>query len=210
MWRKFYSSKKKPSRFGYSGQQNRQAYNQAYNQNDNKSYNKEQKQEIVRTLKKQIEKSKSIVFANFDALEVKENEVLRKELKKENSEYMVAKKTLMNLAFAEAKIENLSIKDFEGRVAVVFGYEDEVAPAKIVNDFKKDHKDNIDFVGGILENKFLRKEEVSALAQLPSKQELYAQIVGSLNAPVSGFVNVLVGNIRGLLNVLKAVEEKKA
>ncbi len=172
--------------------------------------NKEQKQEIVRTLKKQIEKSKSIVFANFDALEVKENEVLRKELKKENSEYMVAKKTLMNLAFAEAKIENLSIKDFEGRVAVVFGYEDEVAPAKIVGEFKKTHKDNIDFLGGILENKYLNKEEVSALSKLPSKQELYAKIVGSLNAPVSGFVNVLAGNLRGLVTVLKAIEEKKA
>ena len=123
---------------------------------------------------------------------------------------MVAKKTLMNLAFAEAKIENLSIKDFEGRVAVVFGYEDEVAPAKIVGEFKKTHKDNIDFLGGILENKYLNKEEVSALSKLPSKQELYAKIVGSLNAPVSGFVNVLAGNLRGLVTVLKAIEEKKA
>lgn len=172
--------------------------------------NKEQKKEIVRTLKTHIEKAKSIVFANFDALEVKENEILRKNLKKENSEYMVAKKTLMNLAFVDTKIDNLNVKDFEGRVAAIFGYEDEVAPAKIVGEFKKTHEDNIDFLGGILENKYLNKEEVTALAKLPSKQELYAKIVGSLNAPVSGFVNVLAGNLRGLVNVLKSIEEKKA
>ena len=172
--------------------------------------NKEQKQEIVRTLKKQIEKSKSIVFASFDGLEVKENEILRKELKKENSEYVVAKKTLMNLAFEDAKIDNLNVRDFEGRVAAIFGYEDEVAPAKIVGEFQKTHEDNIDFLGGILENKYLSKEEVTALSKLPSKQELYAKIVGSLNAPISGFVNVLAGNLRGLVTVLKAIEEKKA
>jgi len=172
--------------------------------------NKEQKKEIIETLKNQIKKSKSIVFASFDGLKVKENEVLRKELKKENSEYVVAKKTLMDLAFKDVKIDGLNIKDFEGRIAAVFGYEDEVAPAKIINDFRKTHKDNISFVGGVLENKFLKKEEVSALAELPSKQELYAKIVGSLNAPISGFVNVLAGNLRGLVNVLKAIEDKKA
>jgi len=171
---------------------------------------KEQKQEIIRTLKKHIENSKSIVFASFDGLEVKENEILRKELKKENSEYVVAKKTLMDLAFKDSKIENLNVKNFEGRVAAVFGYEDEVAPAKVVGEFQKTHKDNIDFLAGILENKFLNKDEVTALSKLPGKQELYAKIVGSLNAPVSGFVNVLAGNLRGLMNVLKAIEEKKA
>jgi large subunit ribosomal protein L10 len=116
----------------------------------------------------------------------------------------------MNLAFQDVKIEGLNVKDFEGRVAAIFAYEDEIAPAKIVDEFKKTHDDNIDFVGGILENKFLSKEEITVLAKLPSRQELYAKIVGSLNAPVSGFVNVLAGNLRGLVNVLKAIEEKKA
>jgi len=103
----------------------------------------------------------------------------------------------------------LDPRKFEGRVAVVFGYEDEVAPAKIVAEFQKEHEDKVGFIAGILENKLLNAEEVSALSKLPSKRELYAKIVGSINAPVSGFVNVLAGNIRGLVNVLKAVEEKK-
>ncbi len=110
-----------------------------------------------------------------------------------------------------AKQETL---EFKGKVAAIFGYSDEVAPAKIVNDFRKgldkDSATKIEFLGGVLENKFIASEAVDNLAKLPSKQELYAKMVGSMNAPVSGFVNVLAGNIRNLVNVLKAVEEKKA
>jgi len=60
-----------------------------------------------------------------------------------------------------------------------------------------------------LDGKFLSQSQVEALAKLPSKQELYAKLVGSLNAPISGFVNVMAGNLRGLVTVLKSVAEKK-
>lgn len=171
---------------------------------------KEQKQQILDGLSERIGRSKSVVFAKFDALGVKENEELRQKLKDENSEYLVAKKTLLGLAFKDQNIEGLNPKELDGRIAAIFGYEDEVAPAKVLDEFKKDHKEKIDFVCGVLENKLLSASEVEALAKLPSKAELYAKLVGSLNAPVSGFVNVLAGNIRGLVNVLKAIEEKKA
>lgn len=168
-----------------------------------------QKQEILRDLSEKIKKAKSVVFAKFGNLTVKENEELRSALKKENSEYYVAKKTLMDISFKDSKIEGLNIKEMDGRVAVIFGYEDEVAPARIIDEFQKTHEDKIEFSAAILENKLLGAEEVTALAKLPSKQELYAKIVGSINAPVFGFVNVLAGNLRGLVNVLKAIEEKK-
>jgi len=172
-----------------------------------------QKQEILRTLEKKIEKSKSVVFAEFDSLGVKDNEELRNNLREVDSEYVVTKKTLLSLVFEKEKIENLDIKTFEGKIATVFAYKDEVAPARVIDKFQekdKVNKEKIKFVAGILENKFLNTAEVTALAKLPSKEELYAKIVGSLNAPVSGFVNVLAGNIRGFVNVLKAIEEKKA
>lgn len=172
---------------------------------------KKQKQEIVSALKDKIDKAKSIVFTSFEGLTVADNEDLRKDLRESGSEYCVAKKTLMDIAFKGYK--DLSPKGFEGKIAAIFGYQDEVAPAKAVSDFKKklsdEQKDKISFVGGILENKFITKEEVDNLSKLPSREELYAKIVGSINAPVSGFVNVLAGNIRGLLNALKAIEEKK-
>jgi len=168
-----------------------------------------QKGEIMRNLTERIKKSKSIVFAGFNALGVKDNEALRLQLRAENGEYYVAKKTLLERALKEQGIENLDTKSLEGKLAVIFSYEDEVSPAKVVDAFRKDKEDKIFFLGGILEGKLLSKTEVEALAKLPSKHELQARLVGTLNAPISGFVNVLAGNIRNLVNVLKAIEEKK-
>lgn len=173
--------------------------------------NKIQKQEILRNLSEKFKKSKSVVFAGFNALTVKDNEILRDQFRKENSEYYVAKKTLMNLAFKD-QINDLNVRSMDGKLAAIFSYEDEVAPAKIIANFRKDKEkaDKIFFLGGILENKLLSKAEMEALSQLPSKLELQAKLVGSLNAPISGFVNVLAGNLRSLVGVLKAISEKKA
>lgn len=172
---------------------------------------KEQKKEILRDLAEKVSKAKSVIFAKFNKLTVKENQNLRNELKKETGEYYVAKKTLMGLAFKDLKIEGLDIKNFAGQIAAVFGYGDEAAPAKTVALFKKklEDKEKIEFIGGILEGKFVTAEQVNALSNLPGRQELYAKIVGSLNAPISGFANVLAGNLRSLVYVLKMIEEKK-
>jgi len=169
-----------------------------------------QKGEISRTLSEKIKKAKSMVFAGFNALGVKDNENLRAKLRAENSEYYVAKKTLLNRALQDNKLD-INVRDFDGKVAAIFSYEDEVAPAKILGNFRKDKdkEGKIFFLGGILEGKLLSKKEVENLSALPSKTELYAKLVGSLNAPISGFVNALAGNLRNLVNVLKAIEEKK-
>ena len=171
---------------------------------------REQKRDILKSLSEKISKANSIIFAGFNSLGVKENEDLRKNLKSENSEYFVTKKTLLNLALKENKLDDVDVKNFDGKIATIFGYGDEIAPAKIVDKFSIGLEgEKICFVGGVLDNKFINADEIKALAKLPSKQELYARIVGSINAPVSGFVNVLAGNIRSLLYTLKAIEEKK-
>lgn len=169
-----------------------------------------QKQEIFRDLNERIKKSKSIVFAGFNALGVKDNEMLRSKLREENSEYYVAKKTLLNLALKENKVE-VDVDGLEGKVAAVFSYEDEVASAKILGNFlnTKEKAGKIVFLGGIIDGKFIDRVQVEALSKLPAKQELYAKLVGSLNSPISGFVNVMAGNLRSLVTVLKAVAEKK-
>lgn len=173
--------------------------------------NKIQKQEILRNLSEKFKKSKSVVFAGFNALSVKDNEKLRDQLRKENSEYYVAKKTLINIAFKDQMAE-LNVRGMDGKLAAIFSYEDEVAAAKILGNFRKD-KDKearVFFLGGILENKLLTKTEVEALSNIPSRQELYGRLVGTMNAPISGFVNALAGNLKNLVYVLKAIEEKKA
>ena len=171
---------------------------------------KEQKKEMLKNIEDKIGQAKSVVFASFDSLGVSENNELRSQLKKENSEYLVTKKTLLNLAMQKNKQEDFDAKKFEGQIATVFGFEDEVAPAKILSKFMKENEDKMVFLGGMLENKLMSAEEVAQLAKLPSKEELYAKIVGSLNAPVSGFVNVLAGNMRSLVNVLNNIKDQKA
>ncbi len=172
---------------------------------------KVQKEEILRSLEKKIGEAKSIIFAGFNALGVKDNEILRDQLNQENGEYYVAKKTLLNLALKNQGVDGLDVKSLDGKLAVVFSYGDELAAAKIIDNFRKDKEkaDKLHFLGGILEGKLLSKEDIETFAKLPSKQELYAKLVGSINAPVSGFVNVLAGNLRNLVYVLKAIEEKK-
>ena len=171
---------------------------------------KKEKQIITRDLSEKIKKSKSVVFAGFNSFPVKSNENLRVELEKENGEYYVAKKTLLQRAFKDNGVE-IDKNVLDGKVATIFSYNDEVASAKVIGDFRKDKElaEKIFFLGGILDGEFLSKEQVENLSKLPSKDELYAKLVGSINAPVSGFVNVLAGNLRGLVTTLKAISEKK-
>ena len=98
---------------------------------------KEQKKVILNELMDKVAKAKSIIFTSFNGLTVKDNEDLRSKLRQENNEYYVAKKTLFGLALKDKAIAGLDVKKFAGQVAAIFGYSDEVSPAKIVGQFKK-------------------------------------------------------------------------
>jgi len=168
---------------------------------------KQQKEEAVKMLSDNIKNAKSVVFANFQGLKVKESEELRQKCREQNIGIVASKKTLVKKALADAGFD-VDTKSFEGGVSALFGLEDEVAPAQVVNNFAKDHK-VVSFFGGVLEGNFIDAAKVTELSKLPSKQELYAKLVGSINAPVSGFVNVLAGNIRNLVSVLNNIKEAK-
>ncbi|MFA5128743.1 MAG: 50S ribosomal protein L10 [Patescibacteria group bacterium] len=169
---------------------------------------KEQKKQTLAELEDNFKKSKAAVFVNFQGLNVKDVTALRNILRKEKIEYEVAKKTLLKLAVEKTGQEGVDPKSFDGNIAVVFGFEDEVMPAKVLNQFGATHE-ALKIIGGTLENKFIDAAKVMELANIPGKQELLAKLVGSINSPVSGFVNVLAGNLRGLVQVLKAASEKK-
>ncbi len=168
---------------------------------------KNQKKELVKDLAEKIKTAKSIVFADFKGIKVKDLTLLKKELRKEKVDFRVVKKTFINIAFKETGIE-MDAKKMDGQVAISIAKEDEIAPAKILSKFAKNNE-NLKIISGILESKILSKEEIKALASLPSKDELLAKLVGTINAPVSGFVNVLAGNMRGLVQALKAISESK-
>ena len=168
---------------------------------------KQQKEQSLQVLVDGIQNSKSVVFANFQGLKVLESEELRSICREQNITYVASKKTLLKKALTDAGYD-IDTKAYEGGVAVVFGNEDEVAPAQTVAKFAKTHK-VVSVFGGLLEGKYIDAVKVTELSQLPNKQQMLGQLVGTLNAPISGFVNVLAGNLRGLVNVLNGIKESK-
>jgi large subunit ribosomal protein L10 len=168
---------------------------------------REQKEKLVKELVEKIENSKSIVFADFKGVKVKDLTLLKKEMRKEGVEFKVAKKKLIDIALEKEGI-GAKTKEMEGQVAISISSQDEVAPAKIIQKFAKTNE-NLKVLGGVLGKKAMSIEEVKALAKLPSKEELLGTLVGTIKAPISGFVNVLSGNLRGLVQVLKGISELK-
>lgn len=168
---------------------------------------KEQKQNIVKELGENIAKQKAMVFVSIKGLKASDLFDLRRKLRESDCSLSVAKKTLMNIAFKANKLE-IEVDKLQGQVALVLGFKDEVMPAKTVYQFSKTNS-NLEILGGFLENKFKEVEDIIMLAKIPSREELLAKVVGSISAPISGFVNVLQGNLRGLVYVLKGINPVK-
>ena len=161
----------------------------------------------VAELKDLLSSSKGAVLVDYCGLTVAEDTELRSKMREAGVKYMVAKNTFIRIAAKEAGIEGLDAY-LEHNTAVAFSAEDPVAPAKILNDFSKDHK-ALEIKAGILDGKVIALDEVKALAELPSREELLAKLVGSMQAPISGLVNVPQGTIRNFVYTLEAVRQKK-
>ena len=164
-----------------------------------------QKQNLVKDLAERLSKMKSAVFADYSGLSVAKMTELRRELKKQGVEIKVAKKTLIDLAFKKAGIKKVEAKKLMGQIVLVLGYQDEVAPAKILYNFGKG-EEHLKILGGILNNDFIESQAIIDLAKLPSRQELLTKLVGSIAAPLSGMINVLQGNLRNLIYVLAQIK----
>ncbi len=170
---------------------------------------KQQKEEIVKKITDRLSGAASVIFVNFDGLNVQETTELRSILREEGIEYTVAKRTLLQLALEKADLKGIDISALPGGLGAAFGKEDEVLPAKLLYTFGKKHE-ALKLIGGIYQDKFIGAEEALALAQLPGKEELKAKLVWLVNYPVSGFVNVLAGSMRQLVYALQAIKESKS
>lgn len=166
---------------------------------------REQKQKIIQDIKEKIDKQKAIIFVKFKGLKTKEIFALRESLKKSDCLLAVVKKTLLNKAFKEKKVK-VAKKEFEEEVALVFGFEDEIAPARIVYQFSLNNG-NLKILGGVFDNKFVRGEDILSLARLANKEELYSRVVGCLDAPIANFVNVIGANIRNFVYLLSVIKK---
>ena len=153
---------------------------------------KAQKTKQIDSVKEKIKQQKSVIFVDFAKVPSKDMFSLRKSLKEGGCNLKVAKKTLIRIAFGQSNISfwNKMKAVIPGQLALVFGIEDEIAPARIANTFAKAHE-NFKILGGIFEKRFIDREKVLVLANIPTRNELLSKLVGSLSSPVTGFVRAL-------------------
>lgn len=162
---------------------------------------------VVKEIQDRISQSQGAVLTDYRGLDAGQMTALRKELRDAGVEFKVLKNTLTILAAQELDMDDL-IPLLNGPTAIAFGYDDPVAPAKILSEFAKTNK-VLEIKGGILEGKVLDPEGVSSLADLPSREVLLSMVLRGMQAPIAGMVNVLQGNIRNLVYALEAVRKQK-
>ena len=171
------------------------------------SANFEAKKAVVQEITEKIKASKSVVFVDYNKLTVKEVSELRNKCKQADCEYKVYKNTLVRKA-----LNDLGFKDFDadlnGPTAVAFGA-DETTAAKVMVAAAKDYDQKITLKSAFVDNSYVDKAGVKALASMPSREELVAKMLGSMQAPMSNFAGVLNNLIAGIVRVLNGIAQQK-
>lgn len=165
------------------------------------------KQQIVSELQEKLKQAKLGVLTNFNAMNVEKMESLRNALRKNDAELKVVKNTLLNIASKETDF-NVLADHFKFPVAVVLSYKDPVAPTKALIEFAKKNPE-LEIRAGVLDGKLLSKSDISALADLPSREVLLGRLVSVMAAVPTSFVRVLNGVPAGFVRVLNAYAETK-
>lgn len=170
--------------------------------------NRQEKSQVIDVLKRDFRSAEASFVLGVKGLTVSEVQNLRKDLHVKESEYKVAKNTLLKLAVQDmGNLKDLS-PYFTDQVAVVFANKDASNIANILYKASKGN-DKLTLIGGSLDGKVLTSNQVEYLAKLPAREVLLAQVCGTLNAPITTYVNMLNQLIVRLLWVLKKIEEKK-
>lgn len=172
------------------------------------SANFEVKQQVVEDIKQRIQNSKSVVLVKFAGLSVAEDTEIRREFRKNNVEYKVLKNTLIKRAFNDLGVNDFD-DDLNGPTSIAFG-SDETGASKVIIEAVKKYENKVAVKSAYVDGGKVDVNGVKALAAMPSKEELIAKMLGSLQAPISNFVGVLSAMPRSLVIALNAVAEKKA
>lgn len=172
------------------------------------SANQEAKKVVVEEIVEKIKASKSIVFVDYNKLTVSEVSELRKKCKQSGCEYKVYKNTLMRKALNELGFNQFD-NDLNGPTAIAFAG-DETSAAKVMVAAAKDYTDKIVLKSAFVDNAYVDKNGIKALASMPSKEELVAKMLGSMQAPLANFAGVLNNLLSGIVRVLDGVAKSKA
>jgi len=160
----------------------------------------------VAVLKEKIAAAKNIIVTDHTSITVEDMTILRRDLRRANSELRVAKNTLLRIAARQSGRENLA-GCFEGPTSLVLGYDDPIMPARIIYELnKKIEKPKVKAY--ILDNQLLGVEDFKKIAQLPSREIVLAQLIGTIEGPIVNFVMTLEGVVRNFIGLLNALAEK--
>ena len=167
------------------------------------------KQAVVASLKEKIGSAQGAVLTTYSGLSVAQDTELRARLREAGVEYRVVKNTMLRIATNEVGIEGLE-QYLEGTTAIAISATDPVAPAKLISEFIKENKLKAQEVkAGLVEGKVIDADGVKALAALPAREVLIAQVLAGMQSPIAGLVNVLQGSIRNVVYALDAIRQQK-
>lgn len=169
---------------------------------------KKEKNEIIAEVTEKIKKSNALYLMNYSGITVAEVSELRKEFRKENIEYKVLKNTLAKIALDRAAKYPELKNHFQGMVSCAFGYDDAVAPAKIIKKFIEKYK-KLELKACYIEDAYYPGSKLEEIASLPTKSQIIGGILGSLQSPISGVVGAINAVMRDLVGVIEAIEKKK-
>ena len=171
--------------------------------------NKEQKAKTISEVVALMERASGLYLADFAGMNVEQANKLRSEFHKIGVDYRVVKNTLAERAFIDVGGFDDVSKYLIGPTGIVFGYDDPIAPARVIKKFiETNQKPTIKAC--IIEKKVFDGSRLAEVAGLPTRKDLIASMLGSIDAPISGIVGVLNALPRDLVTVIDAIEKKKA
>jgi large subunit ribosomal protein L10 len=166
------------------------------------------KEDKVSLIKEKVDKAQVAIVTEYKGYSVEEITNLRRALQKEGGDYMVTKNTLAKLAIKGTPYEVLA-ETLKGPIAIAFGFEDQVAPAKALSKLIKDTKKG-EILAAAMDGNLLSAEEAKALATIPSKEEIYAKMLGCVNSPATGIVGSINAVMASLTRAVAAVRDQKS
>jgi len=168
---------------------------------------KEQKAEQVEVLTEKLRKAKVALLTDYRGLTVTQLQELRSKLRTGDVEYRVVKNTLARRAAEAAGVSALQ-SELEGPVAIAFGYDDLSVPSRLINEFVRTTRLKLEVKGGLVEGRVFTPDQVKQLADLPSRETLIAQLMGTLQSPVGQLVGIMQTPVQQLVGVLDAYKTK--
>jgi large subunit ribosomal protein L10 len=168
---------------------------------------REQKVEQVDLLAEKLKKAKVAVLTDYRGLKVNQIQELRGKLRTGNVEYRVVKNTLARRAAEAAGYKALE-SELRGPIAIAFGYDDLSLPPRLINEFVRTTRLKVEIVGGLVEGRVFDRDQIKQLADLPSREVLLAQLLGTLQSPVAQLVGIMQTPLQQLMGVLEAYKTK--